>query len=95
MVFSGKLFTLTFDYLASEVETYSHIDTFQCTPLGSKARSSVTQYNRQSSLKICDIKNQEREYKMAFKAFTLQRNFIIVSRIIKNRCVPTWVVPRG
>ena len=69
MVFSRLLFLLTFGGPVSEVETINHTNTYQCTPLRSRARSSITQYNRQDTLKICDIKNQEREINKALETF--------------------------
>ena len=73
MVFSGLPFLLTFDGPASEVETISHTDTCQCTPLRSRFGSSAAQYNRQGTLKICDIKNQEREINKAFETFASKK----------------------
>ena len=70
MVFSGLPFLLTFGGPASKLETISHIDTYQFTPLRSRARSGAAQYNRQGTLKICDIKNQEREINKALETFT-------------------------
>ena len=69
MVFSGLPFLLTFGGPASEVETISHTDTCQCTPLRNRAGSSTAQYNKQGTLRICDIKNQEREINKALETF--------------------------
>ena len=69
MFFSRLPFLLTFGGPASEVETISHTDTCQCTPLRSRAGSGAAQYNRQGTLKICDIKNREREINKALKTF--------------------------
>ena len=40
-VFNRLSFTLTFIGFTSKVETYSHIDTYKCTPLRSRERSGV------------------------------------------------------